>query len=55
MKAHRIAMGILGALVCTLGAEARADSSLADQLNFLYGERGITLTEQVPVQSGARG
>ena len=48
MKAHRIAMGILGALVCTLGAEARADSSLADQLNFLYGERGIQLTEQVP-------
>ena len=48
MKAHRIAMGILGALVCTLGAEARADSSLADQLNLLYGERGITLTEQVP-------
>ena len=46
MKAHRIAMGILGALVCTLGAEARADSSLADQLNFLYGERGITLTER---------
>lgn len=47
MKAHRIAMGILGALGCTLGAEARADSSLADQLNNLYGERGITLTEQV--------
>ncbi|MCA1853619.1 MAG: hypothetical protein LC647_14860, partial [Beggiatoa sp.] len=45
MKAHRIAMGILGALVCTLGAETRAGSSLADQLNFLYGERGITLTE----------
>ncbi|MGH8584912.1 MAG: transporter [Gammaproteobacteria bacterium] len=46
MKAQRIAMGILGALVCTLGDEARAASSLADQLNFLYGERGITLTEQ---------
>jgi hypothetical protein len=45
MKAHRIAMGILGALVCTLGAEAHADSSLADQLNNLYGDRGITLTE----------
>ena len=45
MKAHRIAMGILGALVYTLGAEARAGSSLADQLNNLYGERGITLTE----------
>ncbi|MDQ3581516.1 MAG: transporter [Pseudomonadota bacterium] len=46
MKAHRIAMGILGALVCKLGAEARADSSLADQLNFLYGDFGIKLTEQ---------
>jgi hypothetical protein len=52
MKAHRIAMGILGALVCTLGAEARADSSLADQLNNLYGERGITLTEGPVTPSG---
>lgn len=46
MTAQRIAMGIFGALVCTLGAEARADSSLADQLNFLYGDFGIKLTEQ---------
>jgi len=55
MKAQRIAMGILGALVCTLGDEARAASSFADQLNFLYGERGITLTEQTvpPTVPGA--
>jgi hypothetical protein len=52
MKTHRIPMGILGALVCTLGAEARADSSLADQLNNLYGERGITLTEGPVTPSG---
>jgi len=53
MKAHRIAMGILGALVCTLGADARADSSLADQLNFLYGDFGIKLTEQPIPGAGA--
>ncbi|MGH9196798.1 MAG: transporter, partial [Acidimicrobiia bacterium] len=48
----RIATGILGTLVCTLAAEARADSSLADQLNNLYGERGITLTEGPVTPSG---
>jgi hypothetical protein len=55
MKAHQIAMGILGALVCTLGVEARAGSSLADQLNFLYGERGITLTAEPVAPSGGAG
>lgn len=38
--------GSWGRWCVPLGAEARADSSLADQLNFLYGDFGIKLTEQ---------